>query len=64
MKAAKRRFNRMVWFKQLIPRTLHSIYREDEKMGEEYFSKGPRYLQIWRQWIGRAYDVVRVPIAD
>ena len=54
---AKRKFNRMVWWKQLFPRTLYSIYRDEQESGRRYFS-------IWRQWMNRAYDIRRIPIDD
>lgn len=53
-----RRFNRMAWFKQLFPRTLYSIYHHDDQEGSR------RYFSIWRQWMGRAYDIRRFPIAE
>lgn len=56
MKSGKRRTNRMVWWKQIFPRTLYTI-----DQGEE---NGPRYFEIWRQWLGRAYDLRRVPISE
>lgn len=52
MTQAKRRYNRMVWWKQLIPRTLYTIERTEEG----------RYLVLWRHWLWRAYDVRRVPV--
>ena len=57
MTESKRRWNRMVWFKQLVPRTLYTIYRDEQQEGRRYFS-------IWRQWMGRAYDIRRIPIAE
>lgn len=53
----KRRFNRMVWWKQIIPRTLYSIYRDEQQGGRRYFA-------IWRQWLGRVYDHRRIPVAE
>lgn len=52
MTEGKRRFNRMVWWKQLVPRTVWTIYHDEQD--------GKRYFAIWRQWMGRAYDVRRI----
>lgn len=53
----KRRFNKMAWFKQLLPRTLYTIYRDEQKDGQRFFC-------IWRQWLGKATDVRRIPIGE
>lgn len=53
----RRRWNRMAWFKQIFPRTLYTIYRDEQQGGRRYFS-------IWRQWTGRAYDIRRIPVTD
>lgn len=50
---AKRRFNKLVWFKQVWPRTLYSLYRTSE---------GTREFAIWRMWFGRVYDYRRFPV--
>ena len=52
---AKRKHGRMVWWKQVFPRTLYSIYRDGQ---------GTRWFSIWRQWMGNAYDHRRFPIAE
>lgn len=55
MKEKLRRFNKQVWWKQLWPRTLWSLYRDDE---------GRRWFSVWRQWLGRVYDHRRFPVAE
>ena len=55
METARRLFNRMIWWKQIIPRTLYTIYRDEQEGGRRYFG-------IWRQWLGRAYDFRRIPL--
>ncbi|KKK84623.1 hypothetical protein LCGC14_2781490 [marine sediment metagenome] len=52
MQRAGRRLNRQHWLKQLWPRTLYSVYHTEQ--GREF--------SIWRQWLGRAYDVRTFPV--
>jgi len=39
---------------QIVPRTYWS----------KYSANGVRYLSIWRMWLGRAYDVMTVPLDE
>lgn len=44
------------WYiKQLIPRTHWTIYGTTD--GREHFC-------IWKQWLGRCYQVIDLPLSD